>query len=81
MIFRSHTVNGLFLAAILAGLPLCLCSQTLSPVTVQEDQRSFLLANGILAVRIQKASGDVLSIVYRGQELLAQKSSGGALGG
>lgn len=50
-------------------------------VTLRESEKTFFLDNGILNVRIEKSSGEVFSIVYRGQELLAQRSEGGALGG
>lgn len=52
-----------------------------APVTLRESDRTFFLDNGILNVRIEKDSGEIFSIKYRGQELLAQDSSGGALGG
>ena len=44
------------------------------PVTVQEDQSSYTLANGILTARISKQSGDLTSLVYKGIELLTDKS-------
>ena len=52
-----------------------------SEVTLRESDQTFFLDNGILNVRIEKDSGEVFSIKYKGQELLAQNSSGGALGG
>jgi len=69
-------LTGLVLAGSSAGLK----AQT-PPVTLRESERTFFLDNGILNVRIEKSSGDVFSILYRGQELLAQTSQGGALGG
>jgi len=50
-------------------------------VTLRESDKTFFLDNGILNVRIEKETGEVFSIRYKGQELLAQGSSGGALGG
>ncbi len=52
-----------------------------APVTFEETNRSFFLDNGILRVSIQKRTGEILSINYKGLELLAQNSAGGALGG
>jgi rhamnogalacturonan endolyase len=44
------------------------------PVTIQEDQSSYTLANGILTARISKQSGDLTSLVYKDMELLTNKS-------
>jgi rhamnogalacturonan endolyase len=52
-----------------------------APVTLRESDRTFFLDNGILNVRIEKETGEIFSIKYRDQEMLAQTSSGGALGG
>jgi rhamnogalacturonan endolyase len=52
-----------------------------APVTLRESDRTFFLDNGILNVRIEKDTGEIFSIQYQGQEMLAQNSSGGALGG
>ncbi len=37
-----------------------------TPVTVQDDQDSFTLANGIVTARINKRNGDLESLFYRG---------------
>src|SRR6266536_48773 len=50
-------------------------------VTLRESERTFFLDNGILNVRIEKQSGEIFSIKYKGLEMLAQESPGGALGG
>jgi rhamnogalacturonan endolyase len=69
-----------FLPGVLAGwLPVMAAEPP--PVTWRESAKTFFLDNGLLSVRIEKSSGDVFSIRYRGQELLAQTSEGGALGG
>ena len=49
-------------------------AQSRPPVTVQEDQSSYTLANGILTARVSKQSGDLTSLVYKGIELLTDKS-------
>jgi rhamnogalacturonan endolyase len=51
------------------------------PVSLDENNRGFILDNGILNVGIEKRTGKLFSIKYRGLELLAQSSAGGALGG
>lgn len=56
-------------------------SDSAAAVTLRESDRTFFLDNGILNVRIEKDTGEIFSIQYQGQELLAQDSSGGALGG
>lgn len=56
-------------------------AESVAPVTVRESDRTFFLDNGILNVRIEKQTGEIFSIKYQGQEMLAQDSSGGALGG
>jgi len=59
-------------------------AQTVSnppPVSVRESEFTYFLDNGLLNVRIERATGEIFSIRYRGQEMLAQNSSGGALGG
>jgi len=56
-------------------------TESFAPVTVRETERTFFLDNGILNVRIEKGTGEIFSIIYQGQEMLAQDSSGGALGG
>lgn len=56
-------------------------AEAAAPVTLRESERTFFLDNGILNVRIEKETGEIFSLKYQGQELLAQDSSGGALGG
>lgn len=56
-------------------------AESSAPVTLRESDRTFFLDNGILSVRIEKATGEIFSLQYQGQEMLAQNSSGGALGG
>ena len=41
-----------------------------APVTVQENASSFTLANGIVTARVDKKSGDLLSLQYQGVETL-----------
>jgi len=43
-------------------------------VTLYEDKTSFTLSNGIVTARILKSSGDIRSLLYKGTELLTDKS-------
>jgi len=61
--------------------PTTFAAQAAEPVSLRESERTYFLDNGILLVRIEKSTGEIFSIRYRDQELLAQTSSGGALGG
>jgi hypothetical protein len=64
-------------SALLAASP-CMAPQTHAlqapsgtGVTLQEDDSAYTLANGIVAARIDKHSGDLLSLKYKGDEMLA----------
>jgi len=82
---KQNVLNtrSLFLfASLLLGLACASrAAESGAPVTLRESDRTFFLDNGILNVRIEKDTGEIFSIKYQGQELLAQDSSGGALGG
>lgn len=71
----------LLAALIWSGLVSGSAAETTAPVTLRESDRTFFLDNGLLNVRIEKETGEIFSIKYRGQEMLAQTSNGGALGG
>jgi rhamnogalacturonan endolyase len=43
-------------------------------VTVTEDESSFTLGNGIVTATILKESGDIRSLIYKGTELLTDRS-------
>jgi rhamnogalacturonan endolyase len=45
-----------------------------NPVTVIQDDNSFALANGIVAVQISKRSGDLISLDYNGLKMLDPRS-------
>jgi rhamnogalacturonan endolyase len=45
-------------------------------VSLSADQGSFTLANGLVAAKVSRESGDLISLVYRGVELLARPASG-----
>ena len=42
------------------------------PVVLTQDDWSFTLANGLVTARIEKRSGNLVSLTYEGLELLAQ---------
>jgi rhamnogalacturonan endolyase len=42
-----------------------------APVTVAEDDSAYTLANGIVTARVAKNSGDLVSLRYKGTEILA----------
>lgn len=44
------------------------------PVECREDKTHFTLTNGILTAKVSKESGDLTSLVYKGMELLSDKS-------
>ncbi|MGA4577465.1 polysaccharide lyase family protein [Limisphaera sp. VF-2] len=52
-----------------------------APVTLTVTDRWFVLENGLVTARIESTSGVLVSLQYKGRELLAQQSRGGALGG
>lgn len=60
------------------ALPLCLVALRANaqqkpagaPVTVTDDASAYTLANGIVTVRVDKRSGDLLSLKYKGMEML-----------
>jgi hypothetical protein len=41
------------------------------PVSVTEDAAAYTLANGIVTARVDKGSGDLVSLKYNGLEMLA----------
>jgi rhamnogalacturonan endolyase len=71
---------SLSLVLALLIVPCTFCDQESSggqpsaPVQCSQDQVSFVLTNGILTARISKESGDMTSLVYKGIELLSDRS-------
>ena len=67
----SHWVLpfGLFLAAALTRAG----GETM-PVSLTEDQTGYILVNQYVVVRVAKHSGDLISMKYRGLELLGAGS-------
>src|SRR5262245_23568829 len=62
------------ISTLLAIASAALSAQTATPVSVTEDAGSFTLSNGILTARILKSSGDIQSLLYKGTEILTDKS-------
>src|SRR5215471_14053420 len=46
-------------------------AQDKAAVTLAEDQTAYTLSNGIVSARVDKNSGDLLSLKYKGLEMLA----------
>jgi rhamnogalacturonan endolyase len=46
-------------------------AQTAAPVTIGEDDSAYTLDNGVITARIDKSSGDLVSMKYHGEEMLA----------
>src|SRR5947207_15209484 len=42
-----------------------------APVSITEDASAYTRANGIVTARVDKKSGDLLSLRYKGAEMLA----------
>lgn len=59
------------LAAVLLGLPVLARAVEPAPVTLAQDADTFILDNGIITARVAKASGDLVSLRFRGLEMLA----------
>lgn len=60
-------------AGLLLGLVLVVTARAAAPagVTVSEDATFYTLDNGIVTALVAKASGDLVSLKYRGDEILA----------
>lgn len=57
-------------AAALFAAPARLQAQGPGDVTLSEDDKTFTLSNGIVTARVSKVSGDLVSMVYKGTEVL-----------
>src|SRR5262245_32040179 len=44
------------------------------PVKVEEDKTTFTLSNGTVTARVSKRSGDLISLQYKGMEILTDQS-------
>lgn len=44
---------------------------SLGKVTIQEDASAYTLSNGIISIRVDKSSGDLLSVKFKNTEMLA----------
>lgn len=59
------------LCAFLQPAPSAVAATVESAVTLTEDAATYTLANGIVTARVAKASGDLVSLHYKNQEMLA----------
>ena len=62
--------KNLAMAVLLGGLPWFASADTNPPVTVREDNSSFILDNGLVTAHINKRSGDLISLRYKNLEML-----------
>src|ERR1043165_3495625 len=82
---RRNLLGLLKRSSAMACLAMVLFSGSISfaarsaPVTVKEDADSFTLANGLVIARVEKRTGDLFSLQYKGKELMA--SGEGSTGG
>lgn len=61
-----------FFAAVLASAALfCACSR--GNVSLSEDEQTYTLDNGLVTAVVAKASGDLVSLQYKGREMLATR--------
>ena len=58
--------------AFLLAAGLC-CSCDRGQVTLVEDEQTYTLDNGIVSAVVAKASGDLVSLQYKGKEMLATR--------
>lgn len=56
---------------VLAAAAAVLCSCSRGSVSVTEDALTYVLDNGIVKATVAKASGDLVSVNYKGKEMLA----------
>lgn len=65
---------ALVLSAILLDSSLAFAQ--FNPVTITEDDASYTMANGIVTARVSKVTGDLISLVYKGEETLEGTNAG-----
>src|SRR5580658_6337643 len=63
------------LAVISLALLLPAAVQAAPAVTVSENDQSFILANGLVTAQVAKRSGDLISLKYKGLEMLDARTS------
>jgi rhamnogalacturonan endolyase len=71
--FNRWLISAFAVALTAAPLPANQSAEH-GAVSVSEDARFFTMDNGILAVRVSKESGDLVSMKYRGRETLTDRS-------
>ncbi|HEY7086837.1 MAG TPA: hypothetical protein VH518_02035, partial [Tepidisphaeraceae bacterium] len=64
---RSRCLIGILILGFTAAI-------SRAQVTLQEDDSSYTLANGIVTAKVSKQSGDLTSLVYQGTETVTDKS-------
>ena len=69
----SRWVTLIALASMLAGSGLKAAETAGGPVTVQDEGLTWVLDNGIVKATIDKSSGSMESLIYRGQDTLGHE--------
>lgn len=64
---------SLFIAGAMCLAALACASCTKGAVKLSEDEQTYTLDNGIVRAVVAKASGDLVSVKYNGQEMLATR--------
>jgi rhamnogalacturonan endolyase len=67
---RLRNMSPFLLMAVCVSFGVCACS-TSNPVTLEETDQVYILDNGIVRAQVAKASGDIVSLRYQGQEMFA----------
>lgn len=71
---RTIFAAAMLLALLAIALPTAATTAEAPPVTVQEDEESFTLSNGLVTARVLKNNGDIRSLQYKGTEILTDQS-------
>ncbi len=76
-----QTLDASFIGRTCLAVILCTAAgmaraQAAAPVIVTEDAASFTLANGVLTARVAKHTGNLTSLIYKGNQTLATRGGG-----
>jgi rhamnogalacturonan endolyase len=69
--WTKSTAAGLLASALTLFWSAATRAQDGVAVTLAEDRSAYTLSNGTVSARVDKSSGDLLSLQYKGQEMLA----------
>ena len=71
-----RNINWLWASSLLAMMLLSPAgaAEQAAPVTLQENETSFTLSNGIVTAQVLKRNGDIRSMTYKGVEMFTDRS-------